>query len=207
MKRVMKRMLAFMLVFAMTVLMLPADTIFASETDGMTYDDNYVVLSVEGFAINEGFYIRPQKLSYNEIKEVWQQAGKDIDLSKLTASQATYAFFKKAGIETESAAEKYYAADFYLDNIKGIRPDGSDLGEFDEGSTSGWTITVNNSYINTGAGSYQLNGNDVIRWQYVTEFIPDMFEKVPVNRGEMYTFYAENRKVIDSDKDLQGRCK
>lgn len=75
MKRVMKRMLAFMLVFAMTVLMLPADTIFASETDGMTYDDNYVVLSVEGFAINEGFYIRPQKLSYNEIKDVWQQAG------------------------------------------------------------------------------------------------------------------------------------
>ena len=33
MKRVMKRMLAFMLVFAMTVLMLPADTIFASETE------------------------------------------------------------------------------------------------------------------------------------------------------------------------------
>ena len=205
MKRVMKRMLAFMLVFAMTVLMLPADTIFASETDGMTYDDNYVVLSVEGFAINEGFYVRPQKLSYNEIKEVWQQAGKDIDLSKLTASQATYAFFKKAGIETESAAEKYYATNFYLDNIKGIRPDGSDLGEFDEGSTSGWTITVNNSYINTGAGSFQLNGNDVIRWQYVTEYIPDMFEKVPVNRGEMYTFYAENRKVIDSDKDLLAK--
>ena len=54
------------------------------------------MLSLEGFTIGQGFYITPTRMSYEEIGNVWKQEGIDIDLSKLTVSQATYAIFKKA---------------------------------------------------------------------------------------------------------------
>jgi len=79
------------------------------------------VLSLEGFTIGQGFYITPTRMSYEEIGNVWKQEGIDIDLSKLTVSQATYAFFKKAGLQTEPAGSSAYNdSNFYLANIKGI---------------------------------------------------------------------------------------
>lgn len=60
-------------------------------------------------------------MSYEEIGNVWKQEGIDIDLSKLTVSQATYAFFKKAGLQTKPAGSSAYNdSNFYLANIKGI---------------------------------------------------------------------------------------
>lgn len=60
-------------------------------------------------------------MSYKEIGEVWKEEGIDIDLSKLTVSQATYAFFKKEGLETEpSGTDKYNSSSYYLANVKGI---------------------------------------------------------------------------------------
>lgn len=124
-------------------------------------------------------------MSYEEIGNVWKQEGIDIDLSKLTVSQATYAFFKKAGLQTEPAGSSAYNdSNFYLANIKGIdkgtvkvptalldayktRNNGNDLelddktgsglGEFDYTSWSGWMITDDNVSCNTSAGAYLVD--------------------------------------------------
>ena len=119
------------------------------------------------------------------IGNVWKQEGIDIDLCKLTVSQATYAFFKKAGLQTEPAGSSAYNdSNFYLSNIKGIdkgtvkvptalldayktRNNGNDLelddktgsglGEFDYTSWSGWMITDDNVPCNTSAGAYLVD--------------------------------------------------
>lgn len=157
----------------------------AAESDGeIDYSTEYVVLSLEGFTIGQGFYITPERMSYKEIGDVWKEEGVDIDLSKLTVSQATYAFFKKEGLKTEpSGTDKYNSSNFYLANIKGIdkgtanvpqelkdayqrkngkalqldTKTGNDLGQFDYFSMSGWMNTVDNVLGNTGAGEYQVN--------------------------------------------------
>ena len=157
----------------------------AAESDGeVDYSTEYVVLSLEGFTLGQGFYIEPERMSYKEIGEVWKEEGIDIDLSKLTVSQATYAFFKKEGLETEpSGTDKYNSSDYYLANIKGIDKGaanvpqelrdayqkkngkalelkdktGKDLGQFDYFSMSGWMNTVDNILGNVGAGEYQVD--------------------------------------------------
>lgn len=129
MKRIRTLVLSFL--FACAVLFVPfavnagygIQNVAAAEEDESTtdYSTKYVVLSLEGFTIGQGFYITPTRMSYEEIGNVWKQEGIDIDLSKLTVSQATYAFFKKAGLQTEPAGSSAYNdSNFYLSNIKGI---------------------------------------------------------------------------------------
>ncbi len=193
MKRIRTLVLSFL--FACAVLFVPfavnagygIQNVAAAEEDESTtdYSTKYVVLSLEGFTIGQGFYITPTRMSYEEIGNVWKQEGIDIDLSQLTVSQATYAFFKKAGLQTEPAgANAYNDSNFYLANIKGIdkgtvkvptelldayktHNDGDDLeledktgtglGEFDYTSWSGWMITVDNVQCNTSAGAYLVD--------------------------------------------------
>ena len=193
MKRIRTLVLSFL--FACAVLFVPfavnagygIQNVAAAEEDESTtdYSTKYVVLSLEGFTIGQGFYITPTRMSYEEIGNVWKQEGIDIDLSKLTVSQATYAFFKKAGLQTEPAGSSAYNdSNFYLSNIKGIdkgtvkvptalldayktRNNGNDLelddktgsglGEFDYTSWSGWMITDDNVPCNTSAGAYLVD--------------------------------------------------
>ena len=193
MKRIRTLVLSFL--FACAVLFVPfavnagygIQNVAAAEEDESTtdYSTKYVVLSLEGFTIGQGFYITPTRMSYEEIGNVWKQEGIDIDLSKLTVSQATYAFFKKAGLQTEPAgASAYNDSKFYLSNIKGIdkgtvkvptelldayksrnngndleleEKTGTDLAAFDYTSWSGWMITVDNVPCNTSAGTYLVD--------------------------------------------------
>lgn len=193
MKRIRTLVLSFL--FACAVLFVPfavnagygIQNVAAAEEDESTtdYSTKYVVLSLEGFTIGQGFYITPTRMSYEEIGNVWKQEGIDIDLSKLTVSQATYAFFKKAGLQTEPAGSSAYNdSNFYLANIKGIDKGtvkvptalldaykthnngndlelddktGSGLGEFDYTSWSGWMITDDNVSCNTSAGAYLVD--------------------------------------------------
>ena len=193
MKRIRTLVLSFL--FACAVLFVPfavnagygIQNVAAAEEDESTtdYSTKYVVLSLEGFTIGQGFYITPTRMSYEEIGNVWKQEGIDIDLSKLTVSQATYAFFKKAGLQTEPAGSSAYNdSNFYLANIKGIdkgtvkvptalldayktrnngndleleKKTGTDLAAFDYTSWSGWMITVDNVPCNTSAGAYLVD--------------------------------------------------
>ena len=193
MKRIRTLVLSFL--FACAVLFVPfavnagygIQNVAAAEEDESTtdYSTKYVVLSLEGFTIGQGFYITPTRMSYEEIGNVWKQEGIDIDLSKLTVSQATYAFFKKAGLQTKPAGSSAYNdSNFYLANIKGIdkgtvkvptalldayktrnngndleleEKTGTDLAEHDYTSWSGWMITVDNVPCNTSAGAYLVD--------------------------------------------------
>lgn len=195
MKRIRVLVLSFLL--ACAVLFVPfaanagygmQNVVAAEDESTIDYSTKYVVLSLEGFTIGQGFYIAPTRMSYEEIGNVWKQEGIDIDLSQLTVSQATYAFFKKAGLQTEPAgASAYNDSSFYLSNIKGIDKGtvkvptelldayksrnkgnnleledktGTGLGEFDYTSWSGWMNTVDNVMGNTGAGSYLVDQGD-----------------------------------------------
>ena len=191
MKRIRTLMLSFLLACAVLVAPFASNASWgyvqaaAAESDGeVDYSTEYVVLSLEGFTLGQGFYIEPERMSYKEIGEVWKEEGIDIDLSKLTVSQATYAFFKKEGLETEpSGTDKYNSSSYYLANVKGIDKGaanvpqelkdayqkkngkalelkdktGKDLGQFDYFSMSGWMNTVDNIMGNVGAGEYQVD--------------------------------------------------
>ena len=192
MKRIRVLVLSFLLACAVLFVPFAANAgygmqnVVAAEDESTTdYSTKYVVLSLEGFTIGQGFYITPTRMSYEEIGNVWKQEGVDIDLSQLTVSQATYAFFKKAGLQTEPAgANAYNDSSFYLSNIKGIdkgtvkvptelldayksrnngndleleEKTGTDLAAFDYTSWSGWMITVDNVACNTSAGAYLVD--------------------------------------------------
>lgn len=51
------------------------------------------------------------------------------------------------------------------------------LYEFDGGKDSGWMYSVNGVYPNYGCGSYKLNGNEVIRWNYTCDLGKDLGAK------------------------------
>jgi hypothetical protein len=63
-------------------------------------------------------------------------------------------------------------ADFYLSYVWDPTYKGADpswpgyLGEFDEGSKSGWMYCVNNHFPGVGAAAWKLRDGDVMRWQY-----------------------------------------
>ena len=126
------------------------------------------------------------KLSYEEIKSEWDNIGVQIDIDNLTVSQATYAFFAKSGLKTDPAlGSNYTKNDFYLSSIADIdngcinipasiknayksihnsepvlsEKTGADLSEFDYTDTSGWMVSVDNQFINSGAGSCVLSDN------------------------------------------------
>ena len=89
MKRIRTLVLSFL--FACAVLFVPfavnagygIQNVAAAEEDESTtdYSTKYVVLSLEGFTIGQGFYITPTRMSYEEIGNVWKQDAIDIDLS------------------------------------------------------------------------------------------------------------------------------
>ncbi len=127
MKRIRNLVLSFLLLCAVIFVPFVSDTnpgmqtAAAAEESTTDYSTKYVVLSLEGFTLGQGFYITPERMSYEEIGNVWKQEGVELDLSKLTVSQATYAFFKQAGLETTPAdTGSFNSSDFYLSNIKAL---------------------------------------------------------------------------------------
>ena len=72
----------------------------AAESDGeVDYSTEYVVLSLEGFTLGQGFYIEPERMSYKEIGEVWKEEGIDIDLSKLPYHRQLTRFSRKRDLK------------------------------------------------------------------------------------------------------------
>ena len=199
MKQKIRKLLALILSFAMIISLAPVNVLANAENSNQ--NSGYVVMSLEGLSIAEGMYVMPTKISYDDILTVWKDAGVTLEKDNITAAQATYAFFKMMEIETEPAdAESYNSSSFYLSNVKNIRKDGSSLGEFDEGETSGWCINVNNRLIDVSAGSYKIKTSDVIRWQYSKEYS----EKTLPDRGTLYEAYADNAELIESDSALKA---
>ncbi len=243
MKHFTRRIIALFMAVIMAVTCTPYD-LKANKTNN---SDRYVVLSVEGLSLGQGFYILPARMSYDEIQSAWDEIGVDIDTDNLTVSQASYAFFAKAGISTEPGLGADYADnDFYLSCIENIDkgttdiPDsiidvyrkihgsapvlleksGTDLCEYDYTDTSGWMVSVDNRFINSGAGGYVLSDNadnehtNVIRWQYsLFDYGADLGEDNGASQGsipayytscdksKLYTLFAENYDLISTYED------
>ena len=182
----MKKVTKIIVSFLIAVVMFSALGIDKAAAAEVNYEEQYVVMSLEGLTLGQGYYMLPEKMSYADIAKAWKDAGVEIDLEHLTVSQATYAFFKKAGLETDPVlGNGYNTTDFYLSNIKeidtgnvevpetvkngyknknGTEPvleekTGTDLGELDYSQTAGWMVSVDNEFISVGAGSYELASN------------------------------------------------
>lgn len=243
MKHLTRRIIALIMAVLTAISVLPQSA-YAQDS---SYDDRYVVFSLEGLTLGQGFYLSPMKMSYEEIKSAWDNAGVNIDVDNLTVSQASYAFFVKSGLKTDPALGiDYTKNDFYLSCIKDIdkgninipssiksayksihnsepvlaEKTGADLSEFDYTDTSGWMVSVDNEFIDSGAGSYVLSDNvdndhtNVIRWQfslfdYGSDLGIDNFdesESIPAyytnsDRSVLYTLFADNYQLIQSDKE------
>ncbi|MDD6071852.1 MAG: hypothetical protein PUC12_13745 [Clostridiales bacterium] len=234
MKRVTKTIISFMLAAVMFCL-LGTDKVAAAEVN---YEEQYVVMSLEGLTLGQGYYMLPEKMSYADIAKVWKDAGVEIDLEHLTVSQATYAFFKKAGIETNPVlGSEYNTSGFYLSSVKeidtgnvevpevvkdgyksknGVEPalngkTGTDLGEFDYSQTAGWMVSVDNEFINKGAGSYELASNTeensvhVVRWQFTLFGLgADIGASqspyyTMADKSQLYMQYAEHTSLINEN--------
>ncbi len=50
----------------------------------------------------------------------------------------------------------------------------NDLGEFDGGTGSGWMVTINDWFVNTGVGGYTVENNDEIKFQYTCSMGEDL---------------------------------
>lgn len=182
MKRLTRRCIALIMAVLIAISAFPQ----SSNANVTSYADRYVVLSLEGLTLGQGFYIPPMKLSFSEIKSEWDNIGVQIDIDNLTVSQATYAFFAKSGLKTDPAlGSDYTKNDFYLSSVSGIdngsvnipesiknayksihnsepvlsAKTGADLSEFDYTDTSGWMVSVDNQFISSGAGSSVLSDN------------------------------------------------
>lgn len=180
-----------MLALLMVVSILPADVLAQENSTGtVDYSQQYVVLSVEGLTIGQGYYVEPQKLSYEEIGTLLADEGIEVsDLSELTAAEATVAFFLKEGITADYGS----TSEFYMSSLHDVDTtqkaeipeiiasqitdeitDNTDnnLDAFDYTSMLGWMFTVNHSMPNVGANGYDLKQitdageTPVIRWQF-----------------------------------------
>ncbi|MDR1358626.1 MAG: bacterial Ig-like domain-containing protein, partial [Coriobacteriales bacterium] len=126
----------------------PADRIHAS-------------ISVEKLSLDGNFIIEPALLELDEGS---------------TAAEALMALLEATGVNSrydgKADRDDFYLRSVGLESYQGNPSvEGSPhypgyLSEFDEGDLSGWMITVNNSFIGTGAGARALADGDVVRWQY-----------------------------------------
>ncbi|PIC77069.1 hypothetical protein CSV74_07285 [Sporosarcina sp. P19] len=82
----------------------------------------------------------------------------------------------------------------------------NNLGEFDGGPLSGWMYSVNGEFPQYGAGIYELQKDDILRWQYTTNLGADLgddWNPTPEHSVEA----PENVKATITDGKLQIQLK
>lgn len=108
-----------------------------------------VTLSVEKRSLGEGDIIAPITVT-------------------LQSGDTAFTLLQRV-LDSQSIALSYTGsgASLYVQSI-------DHLGEFDKGQLSGWMYAVNGTFPNYSAGSYTLQNNDVLRWQYTKDLGKDI---------------------------------
>jgi hypothetical protein len=109
-----------------------------------------VAVTVEKLTLGEGFIAEPEFVQLSG-----SQTAADVIRGFLSA--------KFPGVEAYSyngSGAYFYISGIYDPSRGGL------LEEKENGSDSGWMITVNNVFIGTSAGLHNLSDGDVMRWQY-----------------------------------------
>lgn len=188
--RLAKRVLSFFLVLSMVFGSIPgmSMTAFAAEggttssgldTSNLTFDvedpDGYVTISFEDNGI------RPENAEIDNEKLYGEPLGTIIPATEVpfkkgdNMADVTIRLLDAMGIEYDStgtADDGFYLAallDFELNDT--YYPT---LGEFDAGSQSGWCVKLNNWHTNQGASAFEVEDEDVIKWQYTCQFGADI---------------------------------
>lgn len=172
MKNIRKSYLAFVIAWILVVCVCGQKFVQAA-THSRTNETQYVVVDVERFTIDEGYFIEPTLVEYH---------------TGDTAASVTQRLFDSLNVETqiygsiedgtyylaaiENADTHNYSIPSYISANGGPTTadsygnDDDALGEFDYSFMSGWMITVNHLMIPVGAASYDVQPGDVIRWQF-----------------------------------------
>jgi len=140
----------------------------------------YVTISVEKFTLGQGYIKEPVKVPFYEgdsvAKLLNRLLGKGnythtgtIDDTSGTVASGFYLASVKDGFDgsEETNIPKYIVDQIGNESdIDYSRGESGFLGEFDYTFMSGWMYCVNNWFPNYGAGVYEPQDGDVIRWQF-----------------------------------------
>lgn len=167
-----RRAVPLLLTFLTTVAMLfgmASVAPSASAADG----DIDVYVTFEGYNLGQGYYVQPTKVTVPAgttaaavTEQVLADTGHEYrgpHMGEPTASGWYLSGIK--GFDTGAVNVPAYVTaqpDFQLTSEDG---DGF-LSEFDYSNMSGWMYTVDNVMAPVGAGSYELEAGDVMRWQF-----------------------------------------
>ncbi len=89
---------------------------------------------------------------------------------QLVSGDTAWSVLKRV-LDSRSISYNYtYSASYGSVYVQSIAGDG----EFDHGTGSGWMYSVNGTYPGYGAGKYELQNGDTVRWRYTTNLGEDL---------------------------------
>jgi hypothetical protein len=169
----MKRLISSLIALCLVIAIFPAAS-FAAE-------NITVYIDFEGYNLGQGLYIEPTKMTVprgTTAGEVTVKILNDLGYDYETqGSQREHDTGKGAGFYLSSVEDfdtGHISVPEYITRHDGpttaeARAEGNSddyLGEFDYSFMSGWCLTVDQDFINQGAGTYTLRDGSVIRWQF-----------------------------------------
>ncbi|MBQ7087521.1 MAG: S-layer homology domain-containing protein [Clostridia bacterium] len=87
------------------------------------------------------------------------------DYVKYEAGMTAYSALHKTGLDVKTSNHTEYGV--YIEKIE-------DLGEFDEGATSGWMYKVNGEFPDCSSDLYTLSAGDEVEWVYTRDLGEDV---------------------------------
>ena len=87
------------------------------------------------------------------------------DYVKYEAGMTAYSALRKTGLDVKTSNHTEYGV--YIEKIE-------DLGEFDEGATSGWMYKVNGEFPDCSSDLYTLSAGDEVEWVYTRDLGEDV---------------------------------
>ena len=115
---------------------------------GALPSEETVTLSVEKRSIGQGDIIAPKNVA-------------------LQSGDTAFTLLQRVTLGSIAIDFTGSGATLYIKSIDG-------LGEFSHGALSGWMYSVNGTFPNYSAGSYQLKDGDTLRWQYTKDLGVDI---------------------------------
>jgi len=137
----------------------------------------YVTISVEKLTLGQGYIKEPVKVPFYEGDKVAHLITRLLGSGNYTntgtvddtSGSVETGFYLASVRDGFNGSEETNIPQYILDEAGDIeyeRGETGFLGEFDYTSMSGWMYCVNNWFPNYGAGVYEPQDGDVIRWQF-----------------------------------------
>ncbi|HBL83592.1 MAG: hypothetical protein A2Y17_09375 [Clostridiales bacterium GWF2_38_85] len=157
----MKKALSIVLLLLLMATLLV--TAVSAQTDG-----GYVYITVEKFAVGQGYILEPTRLALEDGDTAWSVLVRAMGEDNLIVTESEWGNYL-SGVKDNETREANIPQ-FIIDQISGeevtSRADSSILAAYDYTTQSGWTYAVNNTGAAVSMQSYELQDGDVIRVMY-----------------------------------------